>query len=142
MTPHFTLAEATVTNTGIPNIPAAGQLVRITNTAHNMEIVRAVLRRLPLTINSWFRSYDVNAKVGGVLSSEHTSGAAVDFTCPAYGTPFEICKTLVSVSGILNYNQLILEPNWVHISFPMDGTKGKMETLTARNGKYLLGLIP
>ncbi len=141
LTPHFTLAEATVTNTGLPNVPDQEQLNRINNTAYNMEIVRAILNRLPIKINSWFRSLSVNKAAGGVDDSEHKLGAAVDFTCAAFGSPFEICKALLAVSWILNYNQLIYEGTWVHISFPPDGVKGKLEVLTKKDGKYLKGLI-
>lgn len=142
MTPHFSLREATTTSTGLPNNPDPAQLERVINTAYNMEIVRAVLGRHPITVSSWFRSPQVNSAVGGVPSSEHLLGAAVDFTCPAYGSPVEICRALISVAHILNYNQLILESGWVHISFPPDGQQGKKEVLTGKAGKYLQGLQP
>lgn len=143
LTPHFTLAEATATATGIANNPDPAQLERILNTAYNMEIVRAVLGRKPIQVSSWFRSPQVNTAVGGSSTSEHTQGAAVDFKCPAFGTPLEICRSLLSAAHILNYNQLILEPTWVHISFPPDGQLGKKEVLTKKSGQpYLKGLVP
>jgi zinc D-Ala-D-Ala carboxypeptidase len=143
LTPHFTLAEALATSTGLPNVPAEEQLVRIHHTAHQMEIVRAVLGRRPIHTTSWFRADSVNRAVGGSSTSEHKDGAAVDFKCPAFGSPLEICKALVSVAWVVNYNQLILEPTWVHISFPPDGIKGKFEVLTKKAGQsgYLKGLV-
>lgn len=142
LTQHFTRQESTVTSTGLSNIPTEEEWKRIENTAQNMEIVRAILQRRPITINSWFRSAAVNTRVGGTERSEHRMGAAVDFTCPRYGTPLEICKTLVLYSHIANYNQLIYEGGWVHISFPPDGILGKREALTLRNKGYLKGIIP
>lgn len=144
LTPHFTLAEATVTNTGIPNIPTEAQRERITHTAHQMEIVRAVLGRKPITVTSWFRSDAVNLAAGGSSTSEHKDGAAVDFKCSAYGSPLEICRALLSIAHVVNYNQLILEPSWVHISFPPDGVTGKKEVLTKKADQkiYLKGLVP
>ena len=142
LTPHFTLAEATTTNTGISNIPTSQEHKdRILNTAYNMEIVRAVLGRKPIKINSWYRSPEVNKAVGGVPNSEHALGAAVDFTCIDFGTPYDICRTLIQYSHVLNYNQLIYEGTWVHISFPTDGVKGKNQVLTILGGKTSNGLV-
>lgn len=142
LTPHFTLSEATTTNTGIANIPTSQEHKdRILNTAYNMEIVRAVLGRNPIKINSWYRSPAVNKAVGGVPNSEHALGAAVDFTCASFGDPYEICRTLIQYAHVLNYNQLIYEGTWVHISFPPDGTKGKNQVLTIINGKTSNGLV-
>lgn len=140
MPPHFTMAEAIRTSHTGRNTPDKTQADRILNTAWNMEIVRAVLGRKPITVSSWFRSPEVNSAVGGSPTSEHLLGAAVDFTCPEFGTPLEICRTLVHCAHILNYNQLIYEGTWVHISFPLDGVKGKNEVLTMKNGKYTQGL--
>lgn len=142
ITQHFTFKEAEITTTGIPNgIQDIETRDRIINTATNMEVVRAILGRNPININSWYRSPAVNKAVGGVPGSEHANGAAVDFTCPRHGTPFEVAQSLLANAHILNYNQLIYEQSWVHISFPPDGVRGKREVLTMKNGKYSKGLI-
>jgi len=143
ITPHFTWAEAQTTSTGADNtIAAQVHKDRIINTAYNMEIVRAVLLRNPVTINSWYRSPAVNQAVGGSPTSEHPLGAAVDFVCPAFGIPYQICQSLVQHAYILNYNQLIYEGAWVHISFPPDGVKGNNQVLTYKNRVYHKGLVP
>lgn len=142
LTPHFTRAESIVTSTGLNNEPASAEhIANIFNTAHNMEIVRAILGRKPITVNSWYRSPEVNKAVGGVPNSEHALGAAVDFTCISYGSPYDICRTLIQYAHILNYNQLIYEGSWVHISFPPDGIKGKNQVLTILGGKTSNGLV-
>ena len=141
LTQHFTREEAIVTSTGLDNTPTTEGWTTIANTATNMEIVRAILNRLPINISSWYRSPAVNAKVGGVLSSEHAIGQAVDFTCPRFGTPFQIAVELSKYTNVLNYNQLIYEGTWVHISFPPDGQRGKRQLLTMKKGKYYQGLI-
>lgn len=141
LTPHFSVNESRVTSQPFANIPDETQKSRILNTAYNMEIVRACLLRKPITVNSWFRSAEVNRAVGGSNSSEHLLGAAVDFVCPSFGTPKDICKSLVLYSHILNYNQLIYEGTWVHISFPEDGIQGKREVLTYTGGKYISGIL-
>lgn len=142
ITQHFTAAEVQTTSTGLLNVPTESDHIdRIMNTATNMEVVRAILGRHPININSWYRSPQVNKAVGGVSNSEHATGAAVDFTCPAHGTPFEVAQSLLANAHILNYNQLIYEQAWVHISFPPDGIRGKREVLTMKNGKYSKGLL-
>lgn len=140
LTRHFSKAEATITSTGVPNIPTSSEWERIQNTAENMEIVRAILGRRAIKVSSWFRSEAVNAKVGGVKGSEHRLGAAVDFTCSSFGSAFEVAKTLASYASIINYNQLIYEQSWIHLSFPEYGKLGKRENLTMKNGIYSKGI--
>lgn len=142
LSPHFTLAEATVTNTGIPNLTSPEERERILHTAECMEKVRMLLDNKPITINSWFRSHKVNAAVGGVSNSEHRLGTAVDFVCPAFGTPFLIAQSLARWANVLQYNQLIYEGTWVHISFPYPNKIGTKENLTMKNGKYSKGINP
>lgn len=142
ITQHFTWAETQVTSTGLDNTAASiAHKEAILNTATNMEVVRAILNRLPIHINSWYRSPEVNKAVGGVPNSEHAIGQAVDFVCPRFGSPFQVAVELSKYANILNYNQLIYEGTWVHISFPPDGTRGKKQLLTMKKGKYYQGLI-
>ena len=142
LTQHFTKEETQVTSTGLNNTPITVEHVKaIQNTATNMEIVRAILNRLPITVNSWYRGPEVNKAVGGVPDSEHTTGQAVDFVCPRFGSPFQVAAELSKYSSVLNYNQLIYEGTWVHISFPPDGQRGKRQNLTMRKGKYFQGLL-
>lgn len=119
LSPHFSLAELCVTSTGLPNRPTAPMRDRLTNTALQMERVRALLNDRPIEISSGYRSPEVNAKVGGSKTSAHVAGFAVDFTCPDFGTPREIVHKL---HDLLVFDQLIWEhppgrSQWVHISF-------------------------
>lgn len=69
----------------------------------------------PMIISSGFRNSQVNRLVGGVSTSQHTKGQAVDFTVPNM-TISQIVE-LIKKSGI-EYDQLINEyDKWVHISF-------------------------
>lgn len=120
LTKHFTLAEALKSETararGISNAPNDKQLEAIKHTAEQMELVRQVLNSKPISPSSWFRNEQVNRAVGGVSNSDHMSGYAVDFACPGFGSPAEVCRAIVA-SGI-KFDQLILEyGRWVHISF-------------------------
>ena len=122
---YFTLDEMTTSQTAtranIDNIPTGSELESLKFTAQQMDKVRQHLGK-PVFISSGYRSPKVNKLVGGVPSSQHTKGEAVDFTCPNFGTPREIVKSLKS-SGI-DFDQLILEfDRWVHISFTRNSNR-------------------
>lgn len=144
LTDHFTIEEATVSSTakklGLDNSPNSTELWEIKFTAGCMEEVRRLLGNKPIKVNSWFRSAAVNKAVGGVANSQHRKGQAVDFVCPQFGTPLEICRYLSSLKDSLGYDQLILEPTWVHISFVRNSPRRKDLTL-APGGKYLNGIV-
>lgn len=115
LSPHFSLEEMTITQVrGADNTPPADIVANLRNTAQQMEDVRSMLGK-PITVNSAFRSKRVNELVGGAVNSAHMTGHAVDFICPAYGTPLEICRVLERSN--LRFDQLIEEGTWVHISF-------------------------
>ncbi|PZU12103.1 MAG: peptidase M15 [Sphingobium sp.] len=135
LTPHFTLAEMTVTTTGLANTPNKQQLANLTATAQAMEAVRAVLSK-PIRVTSGFRSAAVNRAVGGKPTSAHALGYAVDFVCPGFGDPMTICKALVAAG--IKFDQLIMEKNsWVHISFD---PRMRGQVLSMWNGNYTSGL--
>ena len=139
---HFTLREATYSPTaesrGIDNFPDAASLERMKFTAQRMEAVRQALRDRPIYVTSWFRGPDLNKAVGGASGSQHTKGEAVDFICQGYGSPKQICRALIDNRDILQYDQLILEPSWVHISFVPENPR--MQELTKIPGGYASGI--
>lgn len=133
---HFTLAELTVTTTGLPNNPDPLQLARLFATATSMEQVRKLLGH-PITVNSGFRSAAVNKRVGGSPTSAHAQGFAVDFVCPAFGDPMAICRA-IAASGI-KFDQLIMEHNrWVHLSFD---PRMRGQVLSYWGKRYESGLV-
>ena len=136
LTPHFSLAELTVTNTKIDNTPSKEVIEVLRTTAFYMEKVREILGNVAITINSGYRSPDVNRAIGGSSNSAHLYGYAVDFT--AYGhTPLTIANTLAKSN--LKFDQLIYEKTWVHISFD-PRMRGELLTLKSK-GKYVKGIV-
>jgi uncharacterized protein YcbK (DUF882 family) len=122
LTEHFTLEEFTDSQTaarkGIRNMPSDHSRERknIQRTAETLEKVRAILGDKPILVSSGYRSHQVNAAVGGSNSSAHVYGLAVDFTCPGFGTPIEICKAIEPHMKDLGIDQLIHEyKTWVHL---------------------------
>lgn len=118
LSPHFTLEEMTLSQIaerhGLDNTPPAEVLEHLRATASRMEGVRTLLGH-PILVSSGYRSPEVNKAVGGVPTSAHVQGWAVDFICPAFGTTREICNA-IRASGMA-VDQVIQEHTWVHASW-------------------------
>ncbi len=142
---HFTLQEATASDTalrlGIDNTPAPEVIATIKHTASRMEVVRDFLDHCPIRPSSWFRCLALNAAIGSKPTSQHIRGEAVDFTCWEFGDPREICCALRDSS--LDFDQLIYEHTWVHISFSADPNRpNRRQVLTLLKDKsYAVGVI-
>lgn len=142
---HFSMEEVIFSETaerrGINNSLPQSLIPVVKNTASNMEDVRNLLGH-PIHVNSWYRCPSLNTAVGSSLTSQHIKGEAVDFICPAFGTPLSICKKILSASSTIKFDQLILEHSWVHISFCSNpGAVNRREVLSLLNsGGYSYGL--
>ncbi len=120
LTEHFKLEELAFSSTaiarGIDNTPPPELLSHLQLLAAGLEQVRALLDA-PLHIDSGYRCGALNAIVRGVPSSAHVSGYAADFVCPQFGSPLEIVKAITRPPSSIQFDQLIQEGTWVHISF-------------------------
>lgn len=127
VTQYFSLEELTRTETSLPNDPPqemARNLVRLCEDA--LEPARAILG--PLKVNSGFRAPAVNKAVGGSPTSAHMQGLAADVV------PLKVSRLvafdLLADSGI-PFDQLILEPTWIHIGMARDGVQPRRQLLEA-----------
>lgn len=131
LTPNFTLAELTVSETavrhGLDNTPSAEHLANLERLARFLEEVRKILGK-PIMINSAYRGPEVNAKVGGSRNSQHMVGCAADIRVPGM-TPDQVCRAIIASE--LQYDQLIREfDSWTHISIPNEpGSTPRGQTL-------------
>ena len=112
---HFNLAE--VLTTGNPQLQSYFPTEYIANIARmtaQMEGVRSILQR-PIVVTSWFRSPKLNAAIGGVPTSAHLKGLAVDF----FASREDFRKLQ---EGPIGYDQLIYYPNrfFIHIGLRFD----------------------
>lgn len=130
---HFTLDEMILSQTavrnGIDNTPPADVLERLTSTCQQAEAVRKLLGA-PMLISSGYRCDALNRLIGGAATSAHPQGWAMDFTCPDFGTPLEICLKIAEDK--IKLDQCILEGTWVHLSF---APTYRMQFLTAKFGR-------
>jgi hypothetical protein len=146
LTEHFSLEEVTqsslASRSGIDNSLPPKLIDAVTSTAKGMERVRALLGNLPVSITSWYRCPELNMALGSKLTSQHVKGEAVDFICPAFGTPLQICKRLLYVKELIRFDQLILEHTWIHISWKADpATPQRSQVLSLlATGGYAAGL--
>ena len=143
ITEHFTWEEACITQVrDLDNSIPLELLRNVKFTAQRMEAVRTLLLNNGIIINSWYRSPGVNERVGGSRTSQHMEGIAVDFISPKYGDPLTICQKIIKYADLINFDQLIYEHSWVHVSFiPIPDAVGRRQVLTLLNGgKYAQGL--
>jgi zinc D-Ala-D-Ala carboxypeptidase len=128
----------------IPNKPAARHVRRLRRVARGLDRVEHALGHR-LQINSGYRSQALNRAVGGVATSQHTRGEAVDIECRAYGSPLELARAIVRAG--VRFDQLIYEygcndeGGWVHLSFSAKPRRRTLTICSAKRG-YRLGLRP
>ena len=140
---NVSYAEAIHSNTakrrGIDNTPNPSQVENMKITA---EKIFQPLREWvggPIKINSFFRSPELNEKIGGSKTSQHCKGQAIDID-DVYGhkTNAEMYNW---IKENLNFDQMIWEfgtdmnPNWVHISYVSE-EDNRNRCLKAYKDKY------
>ena len=144
LTAHFTYEELIASDIalrrGLDNTPAPEEVSNLVKLARGLEQVRSLLGH-PMDVRSGYRSKAVNDAVGSSDNSHHRLGLAADFVCPGFGPPKEVCKAIRDSD--IEYNQLIYEGTWVHISFA--DPVGRKSILTAHFGpggvSYTEGIV-
>jgi zinc D-Ala-D-Ala carboxypeptidase len=151
LTKNFTLEEMIKSETalrhGMDNTPGENEIGNLKLLCEKvLQPVRDHFGK-GVKVNSGFRHPDVNAKVGGSRTSDHTRGQACDIEIP--GVPnAELAEW---IRDNLEYRQLILEfytpgvpdSGWVHVSYVAEDNKKEVLTATRKDGKtvYLPGLV-
>lgn len=109
------------------------------NIKHVAEKVFEPIRKhfnTPIGISSFYRSPELNKKMGGSKTSQHMTGEAIDIDADIFGgvTNSEIFEF---VKANLEFDQLIWEygndknPAWVHVSLKRTG-KNRKQILRVR----------
>jgi hypothetical protein len=125
---------------GITNMPPPEHIENLKKLAENIfEKVRAHFG-VPIRISSGYRSKELNSKIGGAQTSQHSSGEAIDIDMD--GTDITNKEIFDYIKGNLSFDQLIWEfgtdknPDWVHVSYESTGKQRKQILKgTKQNGK-------
>jgi hypothetical protein len=135
MTPHFTLAELTVTShRQFDNTPNEAETANLQRLAEFLEQVKTALDGKPIMVNSAFRSKQVNDSVGSKDTSQHRIGCAADFRVPGM-TPDHVVRAVIAAG--LPFDQIIREFDaWTHISVTNtpDGTPRRQALIIDKAG--------
>lgn len=104
--------------------PELGELLNIIVLTHKvLQPIRHALG--PIKITSGYRPEKLNKKVGGKHNSQHIIGEAVDI----FARKKSLRVLYNYIKNNLEYDQLILEPTWVHVSFKRRGNNRKEHLL-------------
>ena len=130
---HMTLAELTKTNTGIANVPNEAQVENLRRVCRWLERLRKRWNDKygdgddPIIINSGFRSEAVNKAVGGVPTSNHLTGCAVDIRCIGMEQALRYAAILLDISDMSreDFDELLIEQRrhviWIHFAVRATG---------------------
>jgi zinc D-Ala-D-Ala carboxypeptidase len=106
---------------GISNTPTPEHIENLKTLAENIfQPIRDHFKK-PIRISSGYRSKELNTKVGGSSSSQHSKGQAIDIDMD--GTDITNKQVFDFIKDNLPFDQLIYEfgddnnPNWVHVSY-------------------------
>lgn len=130
---HLDLSELTRSDSakraGISNMPTPEHIENLKKLAENVfEKVRNHFG-VPIRISSGYRSKELNAKIGGANTSQHSSGEAIDIDMD--NTSLTNKQIFDYIKSNLSFDQLIWEfgtdsnPDWVHVSYESTGKQRK-----------------
>ena len=143
---HISFKEATYSQTankfGLQNKPNKDHIKNMETLA---EKVFEPLRKWvggPIKVNSFYRSEELNNRIGGAMSSSHITGNAIDISTLGKKSNLEMLHYIIDN---LDFDQVISEypdqdgePRWLHISYKNKKNNRKQALEIKRKGKYYI----
>ena len=136
---HFTLGEMTKSNSHpeVYTIPSHEAIANLKRVCGWLEVLRERYNA-PIIINSGYRSPQLNKKIGGVATSNHLTGCAVDIRV-------ENMEQLIRYAAILldyadeskqEFDELLIERNrygaiWLHFAVRPRDNRHKVAFINA-----------
>lgn len=117
LSPHFSLAELTVTSTGLPNDPPPEDIERLRRLC--VEVLEPWRNHVgPLKPTSGYRSLVVNKEVGGDTDSAHMDGNAADVKALTVTQTYAWSELVDLIRAGLPVRQAILYPGaQIHVAY-------------------------
>ena len=131
LSPHFTLGEMTKSSSHpeVYNIPSHEAIANLANLTKWLEVLRKRYNAKygvgeePIRINSGYRSPQLNKKIGGVATSNHLTGCAVDIRVLGMEQLIRYATILLDYAdeSKQEFDELLIERNnhgaiWLHFA--------------------------
>ena len=144
---HFKLAELCKTSvkTKDGNIPSHVHIENMKRVCGWLEMLRSEWNNRygdgddPIIINSGYRSAQVNKAVGGVATSNHLTGCAVDIRVLGMEQLLRYAVILLDISDESqeDFDELLLERNakgtyWLHFAVRPEGNRRKIRLIDSK----------
>ena len=141
---HFKLAELCKTSvrTADGNIPSHAAIENLKRLSGWLEMLRSEWNNRygdgddPVIINSGYRSAQVNKAVGGVATSNHLTGCAVDIRVLGMEQLLRYAVILLDISDESqeDFDELLMERNakgtyWLHFAVRPEGNRRKIRLI-------------
>jgi len=139
LSPHFTLGELTKSSSHpeVYNIPSHEAIANLKRVCVWLEELR-LRSGTPIIINSGYRSPQLNKKIGGVPTSNHLTGCAVDIRVSGMEQLIVYAAILIQYANEAHqdFDELLIEKNshgaiWLHFAVKPNSNRRKVMFLTS-----------
>ena len=136
---HFKLGEFTRSNSHpeVYNIPTHEAIANLKRVCGWLEVLRSRASG-PICINSGYRSPQLNKKIGGVPTSNHLTGCAVDIRVADMGQLIRYAAILMDYAdeSHQDFDEILIEKNrygaiWLHFAVRPNGNRRKVSFINA-----------
>jgi len=124
---------------GISNMPTAEHIENLKELAERIFQPIRNYFKVPIRVSSGYRSKELNAKVGGSKTSDHSFGRAIDIDMD--GTSITNNQIFHFIKDNLRFKQLIYEfpvngnASWIHVSYDKNNLKNEILVAKKLYGK-------